>query len=278
MPSPGNSENRRGALVIEIDDPDDERVAAFRLNERGLTNRAQRRDDGGDGLFMAEGDLVVERALVAGCIPVMALVDALRPPPVAERLAAFCPVYAGGDRIRAAITKLGMPYTVVALFERPPRQSVADLAAHARRLVIAEAIDNPVNIGSIVRNALALGWDGLVVDTTSTDPLARRSLRVSMGHALRLPHARTDNVAALVRTLVADGVVVCALTPAADALTLDDVPRAERMALLVGSERAGLTPAAMAAASYRVCIPMHEGVDSLNAAAATAVACWQLRP
>lgn len=264
--------------MILIDDPDDERVAPFRLNERGLANRAQRRDDGGDGLFMAEGDLVVERALAAGCVPVMALVDALRPPPVVERLGASCPVYAGGDRIRAAVTKLGMPYTVVALFQRPPRQSAADLAAHARRLVIAEAIDNPVNIGSIVRNALALGWDGLVVDTTSTDPLARRSLRVSMGHALHLPHARTADVPSLVRALVADGVVVCALTPAVDAIALDAVPRTERMALLVGSERAGLTPEAMAAASCRVSIPMHAGVDSLNAAAATAVACWQLRP
>jgi tRNA G18 (ribose-2'-O)-methylase SpoU len=264
--------------VIVIDDPDDERVAAFRLNERGLANRAQRRDDGGDGLFMAEGDLVVERALDTGCIPVMALVDAQRPPAVTARLAALGPVYAGGERVRAAITKLGMPYTVVALFERPPRLPAHDLAARARRLVIAEAIDNPVNIGSIVRNAAGLGWDGLVVDGTSADPLARRALRVSMGHSLRLPHSRTRDVPALVRDLVANGVVVCALTPAADAVPLDEVVPGERVALLVGSERAGLTPEAMAAATHRVSIPMHDGVDSLNAAAATAIACWHLRP
>jgi len=264
--------------VIVIDDPDDERVAAFRLNERGLANRAQRRDDGGDGLFMAEGDLVVERALDAGCVPVMALVDAARPPAVVERLTGLGPVYAGGERVRAAITKLGMPYTVVALFERPPRLPAHMLAASARRLVIAEAIDNPVNIGSIVRNACGLGWDGLVVDGTSADPLARRALRVSMGHALRLPHSRTRDVPALVRDLVASGVVVCALTPAADAVPLDEVVPGERVALLVGSERAGLTPEAMAAATHRVSIPMHDGVDSLNAAAATAIACWHLRP
>ena len=188
------------------------------------------------------------------------------------------PVYAGGDRLRAAITKLGMPYTVVALFERPARVAAATVAAAARRLVIAEAVDNPVNIGSIVRNALALGWDGLVVDATSVDPLARRALRVSMGHALHLPHARTTDVTGLVRDLTELGVVVCALTPADDAIALDEVQPAERMALLVGSERAGLTPAAMHAATYRVSIPMMAGVDSLNAAAATAVACWQLRP
>lgn len=264
--------------MILIDDPDDERLAPFRLNERGLANRAQRRDDGGDGLFMAEGDLVVERALAAGCVPAMALVDALRPPALTGQLAAQCEVYAGGERLRAAVTKLGMPYTVVALFQRPARRPAAELAATARRLVIAEAVDNPVNIGSIVRNALGMGWDGLIVDITSADPLARRALRVSMGHALHLPHARTDDVPALVQSLVAQGVVVCALTPAADAVPLDAVPRAERMALLVGSERAGLTPEAMLAATHRVCIPMHTGVDSLNAAAATAVACWQLRP
>ncbi|MDP2289674.1 MAG: RNA methyltransferase [Actinomycetota bacterium] len=263
--------------MILVDDPDDPRVAPFRLNERGLANRVQRRDDGGDGWFMAEGDLVVERALAAGCVPAMALVDGERPPPVTATLAERCPVYAGGDRMRAAVTKLGMPYSVVALFERPARAAVDQLATTARRLVIAEAIDNPVNVGSIVRNALALGWDGLITDATSCDPLARRALRVSMGHALHLPHARCDDLSALVQRLARDGVVVCALTPAPDAIALDDVPVAPRVALLVGSERAGLSPAVMAAATHRVAIPMLNGVDSLNAAAATAIACWQLR-
>jgi tRNA G18 (ribose-2'-O)-methylase SpoU len=98
-----------------------------------------------------------------------------------------------------------------------------------------------------------------------------------MGHALHLPHARCDDLPALVHRLVLDGVVVCALTPATDAIALDDMPGAVRVALVVGSERAGLSPSVMAAASHRVAIPMQRGVDSLNAAAATAVACWQLR-
>ena len=264
-------------MVIVIDDPDDPRVAPFRLSERGLTSRAQRRDDGGDGLFMAEGDLVVERALEAGCIPVMALVDAKHPPAIVERLAELVPIYSGGERLRAAITKLGMPYSVVALFLRPPRATVADLVATANRLVIVEAVDNPVNIGSIARNALALGWDGLLLDGTSADPLARRALRVSMGHSLHLPHARTNDVATAIGALTAQGVVVCALTPAADALPLDQVPFARRMAFIVGSERGGLTAQAITAATHRVSIPMQEGVDSLNVAAATAIACWHLR-
>jgi len=253
-------------------------VAPFRLNERGLANRLQRRDDGGDGLFMTEGDLVVERALEAGCVPAMALVDAQRPPAVTERLLGLVPVYAGGDRMRASITKLGMPYSIVALFERPARATVAELASSASRLVLAEAIDNPLNIGSIVRNALGMGWQGLVFDATSCDPLARRSMRVSMGHALHLPHARTDDMVGAVYRLVADGWTVVALTPADDAVPLDQVEPTDRVALLVGAERVGLTEEAMAAATVRASIPMHAGVDSLNVAAATAIATWHLRP
>jgi tRNA G18 (ribose-2'-O)-methylase SpoU len=264
--------------VIRIDDPDDPRVAAFRLGERGLTNRPQRRDDSGDGLFMAEGDLVVERALTAGCRPVLALVDGDRPPPVTTVLAGSgAEVYGAGEKMRVAVTKLGMPYSVVALFARPPRPTAADLAARSTRLVLVEAVDNPVNVGSIVRNALGMGWDGLIVDGTSADPLARRALRVSMGHALHLPHARTWDLPATASTLRDDGWLVCALTPAVDAVPLDEIAAAPRTALMVGSERAGLTQQASAAASVRARIPMSSGVDSLNAAAATAVACWQLR-
>lgn len=265
--------------MIVIDDPNDPRVAAFRLNERGLANRAQKRSDEGDGLFMAEGDLVVQRALDAGCVPVLALVDRDRPPALTAALQATgCDVYAGGDQLRAAVTKLGMPYPVVALFERPPRPTARELAARCTRLILVEAVDNPVNVGSIVRNGLALGWDGLVVDSTSADPLARRALRVSMGHAVRLPHARTRDLPAVATALRDDGWLVCALTPAADAVPLETLRPSPRTALLVGSERAGLSAEAMQAATHRAAIPMQAGVDSLNAAAATAIACWHFRP
>ncbi|TPW14515.1 MAG: putative RNA methyltransferase, partial [Acidimicrobiaceae bacterium] len=148
---------------IAVDDPDDERLAVFGYNDRGLSNRVQRRSDGGEGLFIAEGDLVVERALWAGCTPVAALVDELRPPPVAAVLAASVPVYAVGEKVRAKVTKLGVPSSVIAIFQRPARSTVAELAGRARRLVMVEAVDNPANIGAIVRNAAGLGWDGLVL-------------------------------------------------------------------------------------------------------------------
>ncbi|MEX0847730.1 MAG: RNA methyltransferase [Ilumatobacteraceae bacterium] len=262
---------------IPVDDPDDERLAVFRLNERQLSPRPQRRNDDGEGLFMAEGDLVVERSLEAGCVPVVSLVDELRPPPVADVLATIVPVYAGGERVRAMVTKLGVPNSVVAIFRRPPRCSVAQVAERANRLVLVEAVDNPANIGAIVRNATGLGWDGLIVDGTSADPLARRSLRVSMGHAVVLPHARTTDVAATLRDLVAAGFVIAALTPDPSATDIGDVVVPDRLVVCMGAERVGLSEPVMAAATVCIRIPMHAGVDSLNVAAATAIACHALR-
>jgi tRNA G18 (ribose-2'-O)-methylase SpoU len=262
---------------IHVDDPLDPRLATFRLRERGLSNRPQRRDDEGAGLFMAEGDLVVERALDAGCVAVAALVDASRPPPVGSRLAAVAPVYAGGAEIRTLVTSLGVASSVVALFRRPRRPTVRELAAGATHLVLAEAVDNPANVGAIVRNAAGTGWSGLVLDSTSADPLARRALRVSMGHAVTFPHARATDVAAALAELSAQGFVVAALAPDGD-VELADVQPPERVVLAVGAERSGLSGAVLAASDLRVRITMSGGVDSLNAAAATAIACYALGP
>jgi len=261
-----------------VADPDDPRLAMFRLNERGLSSRPQRRNDRGDGWFIAEGDLVVERALAAGCCPVMALSDADRPDPVAHRLAADVPVYVGDESFRRLVTQNGVTNNLLAIFERPARPTVAELAAQSTHLVVVEAVDNPVNVGSIVRNAAGLGWHGLVLDRTSADPLARRALRVSMGHAVAFPHARTADLPSALRDLARAGFAIVALTPAADASPLDDVALSGRVALVVGSERTGLGEGALAAATHLARIPMAAGVDSLNAAAATAVACHVLRP
>lgn len=262
------------AELICIDDPDDPRLAAFRLNERGLASRAHKRDDAGAGLFLAEGDLVVERAVTAGCRPFLVLADGSRLPPVVDELLGHgVDVYAGGDDLRHYVTGLGMPHAVVALFHRPPRPSPHDLAACSERLVIVEGVDNPANIGSIVRNAAALGWDGLLLDHTSADPLARRALRVAMGTAFALPHARTTRLAASIRDMTDR--TVYSLTPDPSALDIRDVRPIGRRAIVVGSERTGLTDDVLAITTP-VRIPMAGGVDSLNAAAATAVACYAL--
>jgi tRNA G18 (ribose-2'-O)-methylase SpoU len=262
--------------LIEIERADDPRLAPFRLNERGLATRADRRDDSGAGLFLAEGDLVVERAWAAGCRPSAALADAERVPPVARELAgAGIDVFIGGDDVRRLVTRLGMPQTVVALFHRPPRPTAGELVERADRLVVVEGVDNPVNIGSIVRNAAAFGWDGLLLDHTSADPLSRRALRVAMGTAFSLPHARTNDLVEHVSTLVDAGGDVYALTPVADAIDIRTLRPARRRALLIGAERSGLSAALLDVATPAR-IPMAGTVDSLNAAAAAAIACYAL--
>jgi len=263
--------------LIAIEHAGDERLTAFRLNERGLASRSDKRDDSGAGLFLAEGDLVVERALDAGCVPVSALADGANIPPVALRLTDAIDVFVGGDDVRRLVTGLGMSHPIIALFRRPPRPSAAELIARSSRLVVIEGVDNPANVGSIVRNAAALGWDGLLLDHTSADPLSRRALRVAMGTAFSIPHARTT---ALVDELrAATDRRLYSLTPDPAATDIRDIGAAidpqERRAVLIGSERAGLS-AEVLATTIPIRIPMASGVDSLNAAAAAAVACYAL--
>jgi tRNA G18 (ribose-2'-O)-methylase SpoU len=260
--------------LIPVDDADDDRLAPFRLNERGLASRADKRDDTGAGLFLAEGDLVVERAIAAGCRPYLGLADGARLPAVTDALlAGGADVYVGGDELRRFVTGLGLPHAVVALFHRPARPSPADLAARCERLVVVEGVDNPANIGSIIRNAAGLGWCGLLLDHTSADPLARRSLRVAMGTVFSLPHARTTDLVGTIATL--DRFELYALTPDGDAADIRDIRPTGPRAVIIGSERSGLSDAVMAATTP-VRIAMSPGVDSLNAAAATAVACFAL--
>ncbi|MET0577976.1 MAG: RNA methyltransferase, partial [Ilumatobacteraceae bacterium] len=203
------------------------------------------------------------------------LVDPDRVPAIARRLGVV--VYAAGPDVRRAVTGMGRVQPVVAVFERPRSRTVTEVTASASRIVVVEAVDNPANVGAIVRNAAALGWDGLVLDGGSADPLARRSLRVAMGTAFALPHARTDDLVAAVAELGRQGVATFALTPDDGARDVDDVRAPARCAIVVGAERAGLSPEMLAACWERVRIPLVADVDSLNVAAATAIACHALR-
>ena len=268
--------------LVPIDSVDDPRLAPFRARERSLASRPERRDDAGAGLFVAEGDLVVERALDAGCVPVAAIADADHPPPVVDRLG--IDVLVAGPAVRRTATGLAVPLGVVALFRRPPRARAAEVLATSRRVVVLEQVDNPVNVGAVARNAAALGWDALVVDRTSADPLARRALRVAMGTTFSIVFARADDLAAALRAerergrRDGDPLEVLALTPAAGAVAIDHVAPAgaSRRAVVIGSERAGLGDDVLALADALVRIPMTPAVDSLNAAAAAAIACHVL--
>ncbi|HEY4331530.1 MAG TPA: RNA methyltransferase [Ilumatobacteraceae bacterium] len=263
--------------MIVIDDPDDERVAAFRVRDRALNTRADRREVVAAGLFVAEGDLVVGRALDAGCTPVSALVDATLAPPVMGRLGPDVVVYGASEAVRSRAMGLGVALSIVALFRRPAPADVDSIASR-QRVVAIEAIDNPVNIGTVVRSAVALGWDGLLLDRTSADPLARRALRVSMGNTFGLPFARATDLVAVVTAARQRGALVVALTPSPSARPLRTIaPEFDQpVMLLLGSERGGLSADLLDAASLHACIPMTAGVDSLNAAAAAAIACYAL--
>jgi tRNA G18 (ribose-2'-O)-methylase SpoU len=264
------------AEFVIIDRADDDRLDPFRLNERGLASRADKRDDAGAGLFLAEGDLVVQRALAAGCRPVAALADGERIPAVAQEFAdRGGEVFIGGDEVRRLVTRLGMPQAIVALFHRPARPTATALIARSQRLVVVEGVDNPSNIGSIVRNAAALGWDGLLLDHTSADPLARRALRVAMGTAFALPHARTNDLLGELALLAEAGTELFALTPDPTAPDIRSVRPVGRRAIVIGSERGGLSAAALTTCTP-VRIEMSSSVDSLNAAAAAAIACYAL--
>jgi tRNA G18 (ribose-2'-O)-methylase SpoU len=271
------------ARLIAVTSLEDPALAEFRLNERALSNRAERRNDAGAGRFLAEGDLVVERALDAGCHPVMVLADAGRLPDLVQRLidgerVAGGPidVYAGDETVRRMITGLGVPHRIVALFQRPPRPSATELLTGSRRIVILDGVDNPANVGAIIRNAAALSFDAVITDNSSADPLSRRSLRVAMGTAFTLPHARTSNLAGLLHD-VGTTTDLVALTPDPSAPAIDQIQLIhDRRCVLIGSERSGLSPEVLGLATHRVRIPMAPGVDSLNAASATAIACYLL--
>ena len=148
------------------------------------------------------------------------------------------------------------------------------------RLVVAEDIVDHTNVGAIIRNAAGLGWDGVLLAPRAADPLYRRAIKVSMGTVFSLPWARIDDWAAAVPALRASGFTVAALALSTGAVTLEELVgrgRPEKLALLVGTEGAGLSERWVREADVVVRIPMEHGVDSLNVAAATAVACWALR-
>lgn len=251
-------------MPIPVTDPADPRLADF----RDLTT-ADRRPDrpGGRGLVLAEGVPVVRR-LLASPFPLRAVLGVgPRLADLAAELPAGPPAYEVSAEVMAEVVGFHLNRGVLASADRAPAVAAAGLLATARRLVVLEGINDHENLGSIFRNAAALGADGVLLGPRCADPLYRRSVRVSMGHVLRVPFAPVPDPAAL------PGFTTVALTPYPPAVPLSTVdPSAPRVALLVGAEGPGLTPATLAAADLRVRIPMEPGVDSLNVATALAIA------
>jgi tRNA G18 (ribose-2'-O)-methylase SpoU len=256
---------------IEIGDPADPRVDDF----RDLTT-ADRRPDrpGGRGLVIAEGVVVVRR-LLTSAYPLRAVLGVPRrlaelAPELAEHDA---PVYATSAEVMAAVVGFHLNRGVLAVADKAPPASAAELADKARVLAVLEGVNDHENLGSLFRNAAALGVDGVLLGPNCADPLYRRSVRVSMGHVLRVPFASLEPWPGGLDVLRDKGFRIAALTPRASATGLPGAGLAAgKVALLVGSEGHGLSEEAIAAADVAVRIPMADGVDSLNVATAAAVA------
>lgn len=263
--------------TVLIDDAADPRLADY----RDLTDIALRRvSEPAEGLYIAESAKVLARALAAGHRPRSVLVQDKWLSDTAAQLAAVdVEVYVVPAAIAEAVTGYAVHRGVLAAMHRPPPRPVAEVVAGARLVVILEDIVDHTNVGAIMRNCAALGADAVLVTPRCADPLYRRSVRVSMGAVFQVPWTRLSEWDTAQAQLHQDGFHLAALALSEDAVSLDAFaarPPA-KVALVFGAEGGGLSRRALAAADTVVRIPMAGGVDSLNVAAAGAVAAWALR-
>lgn len=276
---PGRGTSLTG-VPIEITDPTDPRVADY----VSLTDVVlRRRTEPERGLYIAESQKVIRRALRAGHRPRSYLMarrwlDDLRDI-VAEAEADGIPVYYGEHPVIEQLTGFHLHRGALAAMQRPVLPSAASLVRDARRVVVLEDVVDHTNVGAIFRSAAALGVDAVLVTPRCADPLYRRSIRVSMGTVFQVPWTRIDPWPAGMGLLRDAGLTVAAMALSDDSVSLAELEAAppERLALVVGTEGDGLSHRTMAEADLTVRIPMAGGVDSLNVAAASAVAMWALR-
>lgn len=256
-----------------MEDPGDPRIADY----VGLTDvQRRRRREPAEGIFIAEGTKVIERALAAGYPIRSLLLEEKWLAALPDEARAAAPIYVADRVLLEQITGFEVHRGALAAMARLPLPSAAEVIASAALLVVLEDINNHTNIGAIFRSAAGLGADGVLLSPTCADPLYRRSVRVSMGSVFTLPYARLDTWPDALMSLRSNGFTVLALTPDHNAVTLRDLhvrPR-DRFVLMLGAEGPGLTAQSARLADLAVRIPMSHGVDSLNVAAAAAVACY----
>lgn len=259
--------------ITDINDP---RTAVFtRLTEAQLRNRL----NPGEGLFIAESPKVIHVALDAGYEPVAMLCEERHITGDAAGIIKRAPemkIYTGDRATLAQITGYELTRGVLCAMRRRPAPTVEAICSNARRLVVIDGVTDTTNIGAIFRSAAALGIDGVLLTRTSCDPLNRRSIRVSMGSVFLVPWTWIDDPTA---DLHKAGFKTAAMALTDDSVSIDDeeLNSVERLAVIMGTEGDGLAKQVIADADYVARIPMAHGVDSLNVAAAAAVAFWQLR-
>ena len=269
--------------IIEITDFAQPELDVFaRLTEAQLRNRLEPEK----GVFIAESPKVIARALDAGYEPVSLLMERKHIDGQARDILARCgdiPVYTGDGDLLAGLTGYQLTRGVLCAMRRPRLPSVEELCAGARRVAVLEGIVDPTNVGAIFRSAAALNMDAVLVTPTCCDPLYRRAARVSMGTVFQIPWTRIGSAPGDwpqpgIDRLQALGFRTAAMALSDTAVSIAD-PRLcaeEKLAIVLGTEGDGLATHTIASCDYTVCIPMSHGVDSLNVAAASAVAFWQL--
>jgi tRNA G18 (ribose-2'-O)-methylase SpoU len=261
------------AELIDVPDADDPRLADYRdLRDVQLRKHLEAEN----GLFIAEGEKVVRRA-VEGGFAVRSLLMAPRwldgLADVLERTDAPC--YVMPEALAEEVTGFHVHRGALASLERRPLPSVAEVLAEARTVVVLEDVVDHTNVGAIFRSAAALGIDAVLLSPRCADPLYRRSVKVAMGAVFSVPYARLADWYDALPAISAEGFTTVALTLADDATEIEQaVAGLDRVALVLGSEGPGLSPRWQATADRRAVIPMQAGIDSLNVAAASAVACY----
>lgn len=262
--------------VVDITDPADARVDDFRD-----LNSVDRRPDlpTGKGLVIAEGVLVVQRMVASRFAPHAFLGTDRRLAELGPGLAEVAaPFYRASAEVMAEVVGFHLNRGVLAAARRPPEQTASEIVAGARTVAILEGVNDHENLGSIFRNGAGLGVDAVIFGAGCADPLYRRAVRVSMGHALLLPYARAARWPDDLQMLRDNGFRILAMTPDPAARVLAEVLgdlTGDKVAILVGAEGPGLTAAALRASDARVRIPMSRGTDSLNVATAAALAFYE---
>lgn len=272
------------ANVIEITDFSAPELDVYaRLTEAQLLNRFEP----AKGMFIAESPKVIQRALDAGCKPVSLLMERKDIDHAAREIIAQCgdiPVFTANRDVLANLTGFQLTRGVLCAMLRPKLPSVEEVLSGANRVVVLENVMNPTNVGAIFRSAAALGMDAVLLTPGCSDPLYRRSARVSMGTVLQIPwtyigQSTQDWPGYGMSLLAKQGFKTAAMALCGDSVSIDDpcLAQEEKLAIILGSEGDGLTNHTIASCDYTVKIPMYHDVDSLNVAAASAVAFWELR-
>ena len=274
--------------IIEITDFSAKELDVYaRMTENQLLNRHEPEK----GIFIAESPKVIERALAAGCVPVSILVEKRHVEGEAKAIIEQCrdiPVYTAEFDVLTQLTGFQLTRGMLCAMYRPKLPAVEEVCKNARRVAVLEDVVNPTNVGAIFRSAAALNMDAVLLTSACSNPLYRRAIRVSMGTVFQIPwtfldktvtkNGTKDCAGAAVEQLHALGFKTAAMALSEDSVDIDDpaLMAEEKLAVVLGTEGDGLAQNTILNCDYTVCIPMSHGVDSLNVAAASAVAFWQL--